>query len=76
MNEIDLIAQLGATIGGPGLVILCIWYFSRGNDAGRKHGDDVASRINDNLEQIDRKVDVIGDRVTILEVKLDERTKR
>ncbi len=74
MNEVNLIAQIGATVGGPGLVILCIWYFSRGGREGGG-GHDVAAKINANLEKIDAKVDAVHDRVTVLEVKLDERSK-
>ena len=68
-----VLSELIAAFGTPGLLVFCMWYFSRG---GSSKGPDVAEKINHKLDQIDSKVDLIGGRVTVLEVKLDERTNR
>lgn len=68
-----VLSELVAAFGTPGLLVFCMWYFSRGSG---QRGGDVAGQIHEKLEIIDGKVDRIGNRVTVLEVKLDERTKR
>ena len=67
-----VLSELVAAFGTPGLLVFCMWYFTRG---GSSKGPDVAAKIHDKLDQIDSKVDGVGKRVTVLEVKLDERSK-
>lgn len=67
-----VLSELVAAFGTPGLLVFCMWYFTRGGSA---KGPDVADKIHDKLEQIDGKVDGIGTRVAVLEVRIEERAK-
>lgn len=63
--EIIPFEQLVQAIGVPAAIALWIWWQSRGGDKPSDAGDDVL-----------RELRLLGDRMTKLEVIVEERTRR